>query len=117
VDSIAACALHGALIIGPPVAVAEIEDCAEKLRSFTITLAKDGVAQARGRGSNALDSPLLALAHVAEVLAGQAQAAPIQAGEIVTTGTLTLPPPVTSGETWSTSLDGIEVPGLSITFA
>lgn len=117
VDSIAAGALHAALIVGRPVAVAEIEDCAEKLKSFTITLSKDGVEQARGRGSNALDSPLLAFAHLAEVLAAQARAAPVQAGEIVTTGTLTPPPRVSSGETWSTRLDGIEVPGLSLTLA
>ncbi len=115
-DSIAACALHGALVIGRPVAVSSIEDCAQKLRSFSITLSQQGVVRERGRGANALGSPLLALAYLAEALAGQAHAAPVQAGEIVTTGTLTAPPPVAVGETWSTTLDGIPLPGLSITF-
>jgi 2-oxo-3-hexenedioate decarboxylase len=115
-DSIAACALHGALVVGRPVAVSGIEDCAQRLRSFTITLSKDGVARARGRGSNVLDSPLLAFGQLAEALAGQTQASPVHAGEIVTTGTLTAPFPVAAGETWSTTLDGIALPGLAVTF-
>jgi 2-oxo-3-hexenedioate decarboxylase len=34
VDTIAAYAVHGALVIGTPVPITEIEDCAEKLRRF-----------------------------------------------------------------------------------
>ena len=117
VDTIAAFALHGALVVGRQVAVPDIEDCAAKLRSFTIALSRNGVQQATGGGANVLDSPLLAFAHLAEVLAEQSRFAPVQAGEIVTTGTLTVPLPVAPGETWSTMLDGITLPGLSITFA
>jgi len=50
------------------------------------------------------------------VLGRQARFAPVQAGEIVTTGTLTKALPVSAGETWATVLDGIDLPGLSITF-
>ena len=114
VDTIAASALHGALVVGRPVAVTEIEDCAAKLRSFTVTLSRDGVQQATGSGANVLDSPLLAFAHLVEVLAEQSRFAPVQAGEIVSTGSLTAVPPVTPGETWSTTLDGISLPGLSV---
>lgn len=39
---------------------------------------------------------------------------PIQAGELVTTGTLTSPSPSHSGETWTTELSGIELPGLHL---
>jgi 2-keto-4-pentenoate hydratase len=35
---------------------------------------------------------------------------PIQAGEIVTTGTLTGLHPVRSGDTWTISIEGIELP-------
>lgn len=63
-----------------------------------------------------LDTPLLAFAHLAEVLAAQRRFAPVRAGEIVTTGTLTMPQPVSPGETWTTVLEGLDLPGLSITF-
>jgi 2-keto-4-pentenoate hydratase len=116
-DAIAAFGVHGALVVGTPVAVSNVEDCAAKLRSFTIVLSKDGVQQAVGGGANVLDSPLLAFAHLAELLAEQSRFAPVQAGEIVTTGSLTAMFPVAAGEVWSTTLDGISLPGLSITFA
>jgi 2-keto-4-pentenoate hydratase len=114
VDAIAAFAVHGALVVGTPVAVSDIADCAAKLRSFTIRLLRNGVQQATGGGANVLDSPLLAFAHLAEVLAEQSRFEPVQAGEIVTTGTLTAAPAVAAGETWSTTLGGIYIPGLSI---
>lgn len=112
-DSIAAFALHGALVIGRPVPVADIEDCEAKLRTFTVTLSRDGVTQATGSGSDVLDSPLLAFAHLADLLARQSRFAPVRAGEIVSTGTLTPLQPVAAGATWSTTLDGIDLPGLS----
>ncbi len=116
VDAIAAFAVHGALVVGPPVAVADVEDCAAKLRSFTISLSRNGRQQVAGGGANVLDSPLLAFAHLADLLAKQSRFAPVQAGEVVSTGTLTKLLPATPGETWSTKLEGIELPGLSVTF-
>ncbi len=117
VDAIAAYAVHGLLVIGTPVAAADIEDCAAKLRSFTITLSRNGEQQATGGGKDVLDSPLLAFAHLAEVLASQSRFPPVQAGEVVTTGTLTDLFPATAGESWSTTLEGIDLPGMSITLA
>jgi 2-keto-4-pentenoate hydratase len=114
VDSIAAFALHGVLVIGRPVPAADVEDCEAKLRTFTLALLRDGVTQATGRGGDVLDSPLLAYAHLAELLAQQSRFPPVQAGEIVSTGTLTALQPVAAGETWSTTLEGIDLPGLSI---
>lgn len=116
-DSIAACGLHGALVIGKPVPVVDIDDCVAKLRMFGITLSRDGAPQTSGRGADVLDSPLLAFAHIAELLAGQSRVAPIQAGEIVSTGTLTAPQPIAAGETWATTLEGIELPGLTLSLA
>jgi 2-oxo-3-hexenedioate decarboxylase len=115
VDTIAACGLHGALVIGPRVTVADIEDCARKLREFTLTLSKNGQEQVSGGGANVLDSPLLAFAHLAEVLATQPQATPIRAGDVVTTGTLTVPLPVAPDDTFDVALGGIELPGLTLT--
>jgi len=117
VDVIAAFAVHGALVVGAPVAVTDIEDCAAKLRQFTITLSSDGGQEVEGRGANVLDSPLLAFAHLAEVLARQSRFPAVQAGEVVSTGTLTEPMPVAPGQAWSTTLDGIDLPGQSIVIA
>jgi 2-oxo-3-hexenedioate decarboxylase len=116
-DAIAAFALHGALVVGRQVPVGDIDDCAAKLRSFTIRLLRDGVEQSEGGGAQVLGSPLLAVADLTEVLASQSRFEPVRAGEIVSTGTLTAVLPVQAGETWSTALDGIELPGLSVTLA
>lgn len=113
-DTMAAFALHGRLVIGPPVRVSDIPDCAAKLARFRIALSQGGTLKAQGSGANVLDSPLLAFAHMADLLERQPGFAPVQAGEIVTTGTLTAALPVKAGETWSTALDGIELPGLAI---
>jgi 2-keto-4-pentenoate hydratase len=113
VDAIAAYAVHGLLVIGSPVAVADIEDCVAKLSSFTITLASNGEQRATGGGKQVLGSPLLAFAYLAEVLNSQSRFPPVRAGEVVTTGTLTNLLPVTAGESWSTTLEGIDLPGMS----
>jgi 2-oxo-3-hexenedioate decarboxylase len=115
-DTVAANGLHGGLVIGTPVRISDIPDCARKLREFRLTLIKDGTPQAEGTGANVLDSPLLAFAHFAGVLARLPQFSPVGAGEVVTTGTLTDAYPVKAGETWSTRLAGIELPGLELAF-
>jgi 2-keto-4-pentenoate hydratase len=116
-DTVAVNGLHGALVVGPRIPVATIADCVRKLREFTITLARDELVRAEGGGANVLDSPLLALAHLIEVLRTLPQFPPVAAGEVVTTGTLTAALPVRAGETWRTALAGIELPGLSLTLA
>ena len=114
-DSIANSSLHGTLLVGEPRGVDTLgADLAARLERFTIALACDGDVRDRGRGANALGSPLAAVAHLASVLAAQ-RARAIQAGELVTTGTLTQAPLIRAGETWSTTLDGIGLPGLSVT--
>jgi len=114
-DTVAVNGLHGALVVGPKVPVAGIAGCARKLRGFRIALSRGGAVRAEGGGANVLDSPLFALAHLVEVLRGLPQFPPVAAGEIVTTGTLTAALPVAPGETWSTALSGIGLPGLTLT--
>ncbi len=113
-DTVAAGGLHGALVIGTPVPVSDIADCARKLREFRIALWRDGAIRAEGAGANVLDSPLAAFAHLARVLDRLPQFLPVGVGEVVTTGTLTPALPVKAGETWRTTLEGIELPGLTI---
>jgi 2-oxo-3-hexenedioate decarboxylase len=115
-DTIAVNGLHGTLVVGDPVPAASIPDCAKRLREFRVALKKGDAVAAEGGGANVLDSPLLAFAHLADVLARLPQFPPIAAGEVVTTGTLTAALLVKPGETWSATVSGIGLPGLTITF-
>lgn len=120
-DTIADSGLHGTLLVGAPQPIARVGagaglPLAERLARFTIELACDGEVRDRGCGANVLDSPVLALAHLIDVLATQHEAQPIQAGELVTTGTLTAALPIRAGEAWSTTFEGIDLPGLTVRF-
>src|SRR5574341_1089427 len=107
--------LHGRLIVGTPFRVEEIPGLADLLPAAEVTLRRNEAIVDRGRGENVLGSPLLALAHLVEVLARQPEAPPLAAGEVVTTGVLTDAHPVRPGETWSTAFEGLPLPGLTVT--
>lgn len=112
-DSVADSALHAALLVGEPLSVDELgADPIGALESFTVTLSRGGEVVETGKGTNVLGGPVAAVAHLIAALAGQPQYAPLQAGEMVTTGTLTAAFPVAAGERWTTRLEGIALPGL-----
>jgi 2-oxo-3-hexenedioate decarboxylase len=102
-DCTAAFGLHGALVVGTrvPVTDANRAALAKMLPVFEVTLRRGEAVIDRGVGANVLDSPALALAHLARVLGTQPAFPPLAAGEFVTTGTLTDAWPVARGETWS----------------
>ena len=109
-------ALHGRLIVGTPVEVHRISGLAAALPFLKVTLRKGNEVMDQGTGANVLDSPLLSLAFLVEILAQQEDSPPLQAGEIVSTGTLTDAHPVQAGETWSTDLHGFALRGLTLDF-
>jgi 2-keto-4-pentenoate hydratase len=76
----------------------------------------NGKLSQRGGGSLVLDSPLLALRHLVELLAEDLHNPPLQVGEIISTGTLTLAMPVRAGETWTTNVSGIPLDGPTLRF-
>jgi 2-oxo-3-hexenedioate decarboxylase len=115
-DCTAANGLHGRLLVGTPLPVRELPQLVDALPSLSVELLKEGRVVDRGVGANVLDSPLLALGHLVGALARQPGAAPLAAGEIISTGTLTDAHPVRPGETWSTRLSGLPIPGLSVRF-
>jgi 2-keto-4-pentenoate hydratase len=115
-DTIADFGLHGALVVGPPQPVERFDDLSCRLRTFTIDLEKDGSIAAQGAGSNVLDGPLPAALFLVRVLRDQHLFDSIRPGEIVTTGTLTPALPIRAGETWTTSLSGIDLPGVTLHF-
>lgn len=114
-DSIAGYSLHGAYLIGEPRLIDNRPAWARALSSFTIELTGPGVMR-EGHAANVLGGPLKALRHLVETLASSPVAPPLRAGEIVTTGTLTDAMPVAPGQTWSTALEGLALPGLSVRF-
>jgi 2-oxo-3-hexenedioate decarboxylase len=81
-----------------------------------IDLLKNGKKVDQGVGANVLDSPLLSLAFLVDILAEQPEAPPLAASEIISTGTLTDAHPVRPGERWSTDLHGFAAHGLDIEF-
>jgi len=109
-------ALHGRLIVGTPVEVQRISGLAAALPFLRVSLCKGGAIVDQGTGANVLDSPLLSLAFLVEILAQQKDSPPLEAGEIVSTGTLTDAHPVQAGETWSTDLHGFAARGLTLNF-
>lgn len=116
-DCIAAFGLHGALYCGPRLPVTgDAGPWLAALTGFSITLSKDGAVIDRGVAANVLDGPLSAVRHLAGVLAGDPQAEPIGAGEIITTGTVTRAFPIAPGERWSTLVEGLDVPPMSLRF-
>jgi 2-keto-4-pentenoate hydratase len=108
--------LHGRLVVGTPVPVKDVGGLVEKLPFVEAKLFKGDRMVDRGVGANVLGSPLLALAHLVELLKRQPEAPPLSAGEIITTGVLTDAHPVMAGETWHTELIGLPLSGLKISF-
>jgi 2-oxo-3-hexenedioate decarboxylase len=117
-DCTAAFGLHGALVIGTPLAVTDRNraELATALPGFMLTLRREGTVIDTGVGASVLDSPALALVHLARVLAQQPQFPSLAAGEIVTTGTVTDAWPVGPGETWTSDYGALGLPGVTLTF-
>ena len=116
-DTVADSGLHGTLLIGPPQPLKRLgSDVIGSLESFTLTLSCGGQLVETGKGSNVLSNPLNAIVHLMSVLETQTDHTPLQAGEIVTTGTITTAHSVHAGETWQSDVRGIALPGLTIEF-
>jgi 2-oxo-3-hexenedioate decarboxylase len=117
-DCTAAFGLHAALTVGEPYPLdaKKREAIQTMLGTFKATLHKADVIVDTGVGSNVLDSPALAVAHLANVLARYPAHPPLQAGEIITTGTITDAWPVAPGETWSSDYGELPLRGITLTF-
>jgi len=70
----------------------------------------------RGLGEIVLGSPLAALGHLVRLLLTQPEAAPLAAGEIISTGTLTDAHPVAPEDAWSTEIQGLPLAGMRLAF-
>jgi 2-oxo-3-hexenedioate decarboxylase len=103
--------LHGRLVVGAPLALHGLE----ALPAAQAKLFKGDRLVDQGVGANVLGGPLTALAFLVDLLKRQPEAAPLRAGEIISTGTLTDAHPVAPGETWRTEVAGFG--GLTLAFS
>jgi 2-oxo-3-hexenedioate decarboxylase len=118
-DAAADSACHARLIIGAPQALRDedLPALALALPRIRAALFKGGVRQIEGVGENVLGSPAYTLGFLADLLARQPFMPPLAAGEVISTGTITDALPVKPGETWSTEITGLPLPGLCIAFS
>lgn len=116
-DTAAAFGMHAALLLGPWHAAGPLlANAGEALSGLSIALEGPG-RTLRGRGSDVLGGPLQALRFLLDEIAMMPDAPPIAPGEVVTTGTLTDAAAIAPGDTWSTRIEGADLPGLTVTFA
>ncbi len=115
-DAAADFSFHWKLIVGTPHYIDDggVIDLAEQIRSCEVTLRKDDTIADRGVGVNALGHPATALAFLADIVSRQPRFAPLGAGEIITTGTLTAALPIRPGDNWKSEYAGIPVSGLHL---
>lgn len=122
-DAVAAFGLHRKLIIGEPRMLSRQgrHNLAQVLSYASLSLSKNiagtsGIAGA-GRGSNALGSPLHALMHLHQQLQTQPGFTPLQAGEIIATGSWIKAQAVRRGEVWSSAFAQINLEGMHLSLS
>lgn len=99
--------LHGLLLVGPRVKLdaAAPDAVVASLAGVRLKLYGDGVLKDEGTGANVLDGPVQALLHFVNELRATPGAPSLQAGDVITTGTLTDAWPVQAGQTWHTEIE------------
>ncbi len=114
-DGAAAYGMHSALVIGSKASLpADSLKALAVLREFSVKLSCDTGDHREGHASDVLGGPLKVLGHLADEITRYPASQPLQAGEIVTTGTLTEAMPALPGSTWTTHFDGIEMEPLQL---
>jgi 2-oxo-3-hexenedioate decarboxylase len=105
-DFVAAYGLHRALVVGEhrPVGAGLVD----ALAAFKLKLFRNGEQVQEGGGKNSLRSPALCLAEIARAADG------IEAGWLISTGTLTEAQPIIPGDRWRAEADGLPVPALEL---
>jgi 2-keto-4-pentenoate hydratase len=117
-DFVAAFGLHRALIVGEPLYLesSSIPELLDELPVFKVKLLKNGELAEEGSGKNSLRNPALCLAELAGAVFRRRDAKPLQAGELISTGTLTGARSIRPGELWRAETEGLAVSPLEIRF-
>ena len=116
-DTVVANALHGTLLVGKRHPFAPRKATWQReLATFRADLYCNGGLSHTGGGACVLGSPLIALQRLVTLLSRDPHNPPLQAGEIISTGTLTIAMPVSAGQTWTTVVDGIALEDITLGF-
>ena len=114
-DAVAAHGLHVAFLLGEQHDIsADRAAWRRMLSGFDVKLSCENGAVREGHASNVLGGPLSALRFLVRELANDPASAPLRAGELVSTGTLTAAMPVEPGQNWSTEIAGAPMQGLKV---
>ena len=113
-DTVADFGLHGRLLVGPRVDVSEFAALGAELAALQLELHEGRSRVDSGQGSAVLDGPLNALRVWVDAMASQTPQWPINAGDVVTTGTLTDAWPLRAGQRWTTRLSDPRLCGLAL---
>src|SRR5271167_514144 len=115
-DFVASFGLHAALVIGERVRVPPdgITTLLDELPRFKVRLSgsnrsKPGEFVEEGSGRNCLRSPALCLAELSAAIVRRFPTEPLQAGEIVSSGTLTSGHPTGRGDLWTVEVEGLSL--------
>jgi len=114
-DFVAGGGLHSALVIGEPVYVepGDVAQLVTDMAAFTVRLLKNNEMVEEGAATNALKSPLLCIAELGDALKRRGGET-VQAGDLISTGTLTTSLPIAAGDVWIASLSGIPPSSLTL---
>lgn len=113
-EAIAQGGMHGALLVGEQRAAKDLgAQLADRLANLSLELRCDGELKERGSSATVLGNPLNSILHLMRGLAAEGRA-PIHAGALVTTGTMTAAYPMKPGQRWATTLTGLDLPDLDI---
>lgn len=114
-DFLAACGLHAALLVGPPrfLTPDSGSPLAAALAAFTVVLRRADTVVAEGSGRNVLRNPALCLAELASARARRGLP-PLEAGDLVSSGTLTESQPIHAGERWTAEVQGLDLGRLTV---
>lgn len=113
-DCVADFALHGRLFVGPRVPVARFADLAAETAALRISLHEGFRHVETGDATIVLDGPLNALRLWVDAMAEHSPRWTIEAGHVVTTGTITDAQPMAPGQHWHTALNDPRLSGLRL---
>lgn len=113
IDFVASYGLHAGLVIGAPtpVSVDQIPTLVDQLAGFTLSLQKNGEQVAQGSGKNSLKNPALCLGELSSAMAKAG--APLSGGDVISSGTLTEAQLLSTGETYTAIVAGLDVAPLT----
>ncbi len=119
VDAVSGFGLHRALYVGRKrmiTASDSLSDIVAALGTVQASIYKNGALAGSGSGQIVLGNPARALAALAVITANQPQFAPLGAGEIISSGTLTPPPAIVAGDVIRAEVSGFDLEPVEVRF-